>query len=95
MRRADPRSPVCIGYSGSVVTEISSFSRRLLQFSPDAMLVVDEQGVIRFSNETSGSLFGYPPEQLVGQPIKLLIPERFHTRHSAHQGFVCTSRRRL
>jgi PAS domain S-box-containing protein len=48
------------------------------------MLVVDEHGIIRFSNETSSTLFGYTPAQLVGQPIKLLIPERFHTRHGAH-----------
>ena len=64
--------------------EISSIAQRLLQFSPDAMLVVDDQGTIRFSNETSSSMFGYTPEQLIGQPIKLLIPERFHTRHGAH-----------
>jgi PAS domain S-box-containing protein len=66
------------------MAEISSIAQRLLQFSPDAMLVVDEQGIIRFSNETSTSLFGYRPEQLIGQPIKLLIPERFHLRHGAH-----------
>jgi PAS domain S-box-containing protein len=66
------------------VAEISSLAQRLLQFSPDAMLVVDAQGVIRFSNDTSTGLFGYSPEQLVGQPIKLLIPERFHMRHGAH-----------
>src|ERR1700692_2039574 len=71
-------------YLGSGMAEISSIAQRLLQFSPDAMLVVDTQGIIRFSNETSGSLFGYSPEELIGQPIKLLIPERFHTRHGAH-----------
>jgi two-component system, sensor histidine kinase len=66
------------------MAEISSIAQRLLQFSPDAMLVVDANGVIRFSNETSSALFGHSPEQLVGQPIKLLIPERFHIRHGAH-----------
>src|SRR5271168_4957146 len=64
--------------------EISSIAQRLLQFSPDAMLVVDAEGIIRFSNETSSSMFGYTPEQLIGQPIKILIPERFHTRHVGH-----------
>src|ERR1700692_665318 len=66
------------------MAEISSLAQRLLQFSPDAMLVVDGQGIIQFSNETSSSLFGYTPEQLIGQPIKLLIPERFHMRHGSH-----------
>jgi PAS domain S-box-containing protein len=66
------------------MAEFSSIAQRLLQFSPDAMLVVDGQGIIQFSNETSSSLFGYTPEQLIGQPIKLLIPDRFHMRHGSH-----------
>ncbi|HEX8811374.1 MAG TPA: PAS domain-containing sensor histidine kinase, partial [Terracidiphilus sp.] len=66
------------------MAEFSSIAQRLLQFSPDAMLVVDDHGMIRFSNDTSTELFGYTPEQLVGQPIKLLIPDRFHMRHGAH-----------
>jgi len=64
--------------------EISSIARRLLQVSPDALLVVDKTGVIQFANETSHTLFGYDPKALVGQPITLLIPGRFHDRHGAH-----------
>jgi two-component system, sensor histidine kinase len=66
------------------VGKISSIAQRLLQASPDALLVVDEAGNIQFSNETSSILFGYSPEQLFGRPIRLLIPERFHDRHGAH-----------
>jgi PAS domain S-box-containing protein len=50
------------------------------------MLVIDAAGIIQFANETCSTLFGYTPGQLVGQPIKLLIPERFHLRHGAHVG---------
>jgi two-component system, sensor histidine kinase len=66
------------------MAEISSIALRLLQVSPDALLVVDEQGLIQFSNETSSALFGFSADQLIGQPIKLLIPERFHARHGSH-----------
>ena len=66
------------------MAENRSIAQRLLQFSPDAMLVVDARGIIQFANETCSTLFGYTPGQLVGQPIKLLIPERFHLRHGAH-----------
>jgi PAS domain S-box-containing protein len=68
----------------AAVAEISSLALRLLEVSPDALLVVDDRGLIQFSNETSGSLFGYAPGQLIGLPIKLLIPERFHERHGSH-----------
>jgi PAS domain S-box-containing protein len=72
------------------MTEISSLAQRLLQFSPDAMLVVDGQGIIRFSNETSSSMFGYAPDILVGQSIRVLIPDRFHTRHAVHlSNYLC------
>ena len=64
--------------------EMNSIAQRLLQVSPDALLVVDKTGVIQFANETCNILFGYKSEALVGQPITLLIPERFHARHGAH-----------
>jgi two-component system, sensor histidine kinase len=66
------------------MAEISSIAQRLLQVSPDALFVVDELGVIQYSNETSSALFGYSSDQLVGKPVMLLIPERFHARHGFH-----------
>lgn len=66
------------------MAEISSIAQRLLQFSPDAMLVVDAEGRIQYANETCHSLLGYAPEQLIGQSLKILIPERYHMRHGAH-----------
>jgi two-component system, sensor histidine kinase len=66
------------------VGEISFIAQRLLQVSPDALLVVDVTGAVQFSNETCSTLFGYSPEQLLGQPIQLLIPKRFHDRHGSH-----------
>jgi PAS domain S-box-containing protein len=66
------------------VAEISSIAYRLVQVSPDALLVVDELGIIQFSNETSRILFGYPSDSLIGQPIGLLVPGRFHDRHRSH-----------
>jgi PAS domain S-box-containing protein len=66
------------------MSNISSIAKRLLEVAPDALLVVDALGLIQFSNETSSTLFGYTPLQLVGQSILILIPARFHHRHSAH-----------
>src|SRR5450631_4135966 len=63
---------------------IASISQQLLQFSPDALIVVDFQGTILFANATSGALFVYSREELVGQSIDMLVPERFRIRHGAH-----------
>jgi len=69
--------------------ESASLAQHLLQSSPDALLVVDARGIIRYANATTESLFGLPAAQLVGQPLDVLIPERFRTRHGALlAGFV-------
>jgi PAS domain S-box-containing protein len=69
--------------------QIASIAQHLLQFSPDALIVIDTQGFILLANATSSTLFGYSSGQLVGQPIELLVPERFRLRHGAHlAGFL-------
>ena len=64
--------------------DMSSLTLRLLQVSPDALLIIDEHGSIRYSNETCSRLFGYPIEFLAGKPVSILIPQRFHDRHRLH-----------
>jgi two-component system, sensor histidine kinase len=64
--------------------EPGSIAQHLLQFSPDALIVVDTRGIVLFANATTGALFGYAPEQMVGQSVEMLVPERFRIRHGAH-----------
>src|SRR5215475_12611028 len=48
----------------------------LMQLAPDATVVVDTDGYIRLVNHRTEQLFGYPAEELVGQSVELLVPER-------------------
>ena len=66
------------------MNDISSISRHLLQFSPDALVVVDARGDIQFANDTVTQLFGYQPAELIGKRLEMLVPERFRIRHGAH-----------
>lgn len=69
--------------------KIASIAQQLLQFSPDALIVIDSNAAILFANATSRALFGYTREELVGQPIDILVPDRFRFRHGAHlAGFM-------
>ncbi len=58
--------------------------RQLIDSAPDAMVIVDEKGLIRLVNIRAEELFSYGREELVGQPIELLIPDRFRAGHGAH-----------
>ncbi|MGI8809322.1 MAG: PAS domain S-box protein [Acidimicrobiales bacterium] len=53
----------------------------LLESAPDAIVVVGPDGLIRIVNRQAEILFGYSRDELLGQPVELLIPERFAARH--------------
>jgi len=64
--------------------ELPSISRHLAEYSPDALIVVDTRGTVVYANAITRLLFGYATEELIGQPVELLVPERFRIRHGAH-----------
>jgi protein-histidine pros-kinase len=57
----------------------------LLDAAPDAMVVVDDRGVMVLVNAQAESLFGYARGELVGRPVEMLIPARLEGRHRAHR----------
>ena len=59
--------------------------RRLLEAAPDAMVIVNSKGEIVLINAQAEQLFGYSREELLGQPVELLVPERLRSQHREHR----------
>ncbi len=57
----------------------------VLENTPSAILLVDENGRISLVNRRAIETFGYTREELLGQPIELLIPQRFHEQMAVHR----------
>ena len=55
--------------------------RSLLHSAPDAIVICDEAGVIHLVNEQTGKIFGYSQQELVGQPVEVLIPMDLRKTH--------------
>jgi len=60
-------------------------AENLLEVVPDALVGMDQTGVIRFVNHQTESLFGYDRDDLVGQPIQMLVPEYLWEVYTEHR----------
>lgn len=59
--------------------------RQLLESTPLAIVATDQQGAIIYVNSELEEMFGYGRSELIGQPVEVLIPERFHPDHRDHR----------
>jgi PAS domain S-box-containing protein len=61
----------------------------VLNFSPDAMFVVDPSGNMVDVNAAAAELFGYAPRELIGKPVEVLVPDRLQPFHQhGHDAFL-------
>ncbi len=56
---------------------------RILEDSPDAVLVADRDGIIRFWNRGAQRIFGFSAAAALGSSLDLIIPESLRERHWA------------
>jgi two-component system sensor kinase FixL len=70
--------------------------RSILETVPDAMVVIDEQARIQSFSATAVRQFGYHPDEVVGENIKILMPEPYKTRHDDYmERYLTTGERRI
>lgn len=63
------------------LSDIAGSRLPLLEHAPDAAVIVDADGLIQLVNAQTERLFGYYREELIGKPVEMLIPARYHSRH--------------
>src|SRR5450759_583722 len=72
--------------SSPAPAHISSFNlQQFLDISPDALLIVNQVGIIVLGNEQAKAFFGYTRSELQGQTLELLLPDRFREAHITHR----------
>lgn len=68
--------------------------RRAIDAASSAMVMIDEEGKIELVNEQANSMFGYDGNELIGDKIERLVPERHHRKHVVYRTSYQNSRNR-
>ena len=58
----------------------------IVSLAADAIICVDARQNITFFNEGASRVFGYEADEMLGQPLSILLPARFRSGHAAHVG---------
>src|SRR3954469_13526813 len=62
-----------------------TLERELLEFAPDAVVGVDEQGEIKLVNSLTEAVFGYSRGELIGRSVEMLVPSGLSNDHVIHR----------
>jgi two-component system sensor kinase FixL len=58
--------------------------RSILDTVPDALVVIDEQGLIQSFGAAAERLFGFSPKEVIGQNVKVLMPSPYREEHDGY-----------
>ncbi len=78
------------------IREEETLHRALLDSSVDAIVTIDERGLIRRINPALETMFGYNGEELLGKNVNLLMPEPYRSQHDGYlRNFLETGRSKI
>lgn len=68
----------------------------ILATIPDAMIVIDERGMIQSFSVTAERLFGRPAVEVIGRNVSMLMPQNYREAHDGYlQRYLTTGERRI
>lgn len=82
--------------SARVLEEREAHLRSIFETAPEAMIVINDMGVIQSYGAAAERMFGWRPNEVVGRNISMLMPEPFKTQHDAYlQRYLSTGDKRI
>jgi len=82
--------------SQTTLAEREAHLQSVLDTVPDAMVVIDTQGIMQSFSATAERLFGYTVAEAIGQNVKILMPSPYREQHDDYLGrYLATGERRI
>jgi two-component system, LuxR family, sensor kinase FixL len=74
----------------------SALLRSILETVPDAMIVIDQRGIVQYFSNAAERLFGYSADEIRGQNVRLLMPQPYRDQHDGYlKRYHTTGERRI
>jgi two-component system, sensor histidine kinase len=76
-----------------MLTTSAELARGALEAAPDAIIIIDASGIVRYANRQVSALFGHSHDEIIDQHVERLMPERFRRQHVGHrEGYISNVR---
>jgi PAS domain S-box-containing protein len=80
----------------SALAESAAVLRSLVDAAVDAIIIIDQSGTVLSFNPGAERMFGYPPGEVIGRNVNILMPEPYHSQHDGYLArFHRTGERRI
>jgi two-component system sensor kinase FixL len=79
-----------------VLLEREAHLRSIFDTAPEAMIVINERGIIQSYGASAERLFGWRPTEVIGRNISVLMPQPFRDQHDGYlQRYLATGEKRI
>ncbi|HYH09847.1 MAG TPA: PAS domain S-box protein [Thermoanaerobaculia bacterium] len=68
-------------HTQQALRESEQWFRLMTETAQDAIFTIDEHSTVTFCNRAVERIFGFTPEELIGQPLEIIVPERYREAH--------------
>jgi PAS domain S-box-containing protein len=75
--------------AGSMIEEQEARLRSVFDTAPDAVIAIDERGIIQWFSPSAERLFGYAAEEVILHNVKMLMPEPYRAKHDGYLERYC------
>lgn len=90
------RDPITREASAEALVDSEALLRAILSTVPDAMIVIDDHGLITSFSAAAEKLFGYCEADVLGKNVNILMPEPHHTAHDGYlRRYLTTGEKRI
>lgn len=80
----------------AALAEREAHLQSVLDTVPDAMIVIDPQGIMQSFSATAERQFGYHADEVIGRNVSMLMPSPYHEHHDSYLGrYLATGERRI